>query len=182
MASALASTSRLAPARRAGAAPRRGDAALVRVVPNKKALSFDESWKKGFWGTGLFVEGKEARGKNYLESIERKGVLSAVEKAGLLSQAEKAGVTLSAIEKAGLLSTAERLGLLEVAETALVTDPGKITALSIAPLLATLGVLALVPDDNVALALVKYSVAAVTGGAFLALFAGGYVVAALQSD
>ena len=182
MSSALASTSRLAPARRSAPAPRRGESTLVRVVPNKKALSFDESWKKGFWGTGLFVEGKETRGKNYLESIERKGVLSFVEKAGLLSQAEKAGVTLSAIEKAGLLSTAERLGLLEAAENALVTDPGKITALSIAPLVATLGVLALFPDDNAVMALLKYSVAAVTGGAFLALFAGGYVVAALQSE
>ena len=178
--SALASTSRLAG--RTAAPARRGDAAVARVVPNKKALSFDESWKKGFWGTGLFVEGKEARGTNYLASIEKKGVLSAVEKAGLLSQAEKAGLTLSAIEKAGLLSTAERLGLLEVAENALVTDPGKITALSIAPLVVTLGVLTLFPDDNAALAVVKYGVAAVTGGAFLALFAGGYVVAALQSE
>ena len=179
MASSLTSTSRLAPARRA-AAPSRSVAA--RVVPNKKALSFDESWKKGYWGTGLFVEGKEARGTNYLASIEKKGVLSAVEKAGLLSQAEKAGLTLGAIEKLGLLSTAERLGLLETAETALVTDPGKITALSIAPLLVTLLTLSVFPDDNIGLALVKYGVAAVSGGAFLALFAGGYIVAALQSE
>jgi hypothetical protein len=174
MAASLVSTSRALPALR------RGDATTARVVPNKKALSFDESWKKGYWGTGLFVEGKEARGTNYFASIEKKGVLSAVEKAGLLSQAEKAGLTLGAIERLGLLSTAERLGLLETAETALVTDPGKITALSIAPLLVTLLVLSVFPDDNAALAIAKYGIAAVSGGAFLTLFAAGYVVSSLQ--
>lgn len=181
MSASLASSSGLAPARRAGAATtRRGSAQVARVVPNKKALSYDESWKKGFWGTGYFLEGKETRGTNYLANIEKKGVLSAVEKAGLLSKAEEAGLTLSAIEKLGLLSTAEKLGLLEAAEGALVTDPGKIAASSIAPLVATIGVLALFPDDNAALAVVKYGLAAVLGGAFLALFAGGFVVAALQ--
>jgi hypothetical protein len=114
------------------------------------------------------------------QNIEKKGVLSAVEKAGLLSKAEQAGLTLSTIEKLGLLSTAERLGLLEAAEGALVADPGKIAAASIAPLVATVGVLALFPDDNAALAVVKYALAAVLGGAFLTLFAGGFVVASLQ--
>jgi hypothetical protein len=103
-----------------------------------------------------------------------------VEKAGLLSKAEKAGLTLSTIERLGLLSTAERLGLLEAAEGALVTDPGKIVAASIAPLVATIGVLSLFPDDNAALAVLKFGLAAVLGGAFVTLFAGGFVVAALQ--
>lgn len=182
MATSLATSSRagvLAPARVAGAAPRRASVA-ANVVRNKKALSFDDSWSKGYGTQGIFVEGKESRGTNYLAAIEKKGVLSAIEKAGLLSQAEKAGLTLTAIEQSGLLSTAEKLGLLEVAERALVTDPGKITALSIAPLVTTIVVLAAFPDDNAALAIIKYGVAAVAGGAFLTLFAGSYVIAALQ--
>ena len=169
----------LAPAARRAASTTSRTA--LNAVPNKKALSYDDNWKKGFWGTGLFLEGNEARGgSNYLEKIEKKKLLSTVEKSGLLSQAEKAGLTLSFIEKSGLLSTAENLGLLEVAENALVSDPGKITSASIAPLVGTLLTLALFPDDNAVLAVLKYSIAAVLGGAFLALFAGGYLVAALQ--
>lgn len=37
-----------------------------------------------------------------------------------------------------------------------------------------------VPDDNLALALVKYGGAALFGGVALTFFAGGYVIAALQ--
>ena len=182
--SALLASSRaatLAPARRAGAAPSTSSPSSLttRAVPNKKALSYDDTWKKGFWGTGLFLEGNEARGgSNYLAKIEKKKLLSTVEKSGLLSQAEKAGLTLSFIEKSGLLSTAENLGLLE--ENALVTDPGKITASSIAPLVGTLLTLSLFPDDNAVLAILKYSIAAVLGGAFVTLFASGYLIAALQ--
>ena len=179
MATALATSISLAPARRAGAAPRRASVA-ARVVSNKKALSFDDSWSKGYGTQGIFVEGKETRGTNYLAAIEKKGVLSAIEKSGLLSQAEKAGLTLTAIEQSGLLSTAERLGLLEVAERALVTDPGKITALSIAPLVTLILTLSVFPDDNTVLAVAKYSIAAVAGGVFLTLFAGSYVIASLQ--
>jgi len=174
----------LAPARRAASAPSTSSSPstlIARAVPNKKALSYDDTWKKGFWGTGLFLEGNEARGgSNYLAKIEKKKLLSTVEKSGLLSQAEKAGLTLSFIEKSGLLSTAENLGLLEVAESALVTDPGKITAASIAPLIGTLLTLSLFPDDNAVLAVVKYSIAAVLSGAFVTLFASGYLIAALQ--
>jgi hypothetical protein len=48
MSASLASCSGLAPARRSGApaGARRGAAQVARVVPNKKALSYDESWKK----------------------------------------------------------------------------------------------------------------------------------------
>ena len=121
-----------------------------------------------------------ASSSSFFQNIEKKGVLSAVEKAGLLSKAEKAGLTLSSIEKLGLLSTAEKLGLLEAAEGALVTDPGKIAAASIAPLVGTILVLSVFPDDNAVLAILKYGLAAVLGGAFLTLFAGGFVVASLQ--
>ena len=188
MASTLLASSRaaatLAPARRAaGGAPSTSSTSSTSVaaVPNKKALSYDDTWKKGFWTSSLFMEGNEARGgSNYLAKFEKKKLLSTVEKSGLLSQAEKAGLTLSFIEKSGLLSTAENLGLLEVAESALVSDPGKITAVSIAPLVGLLLTLSLFPDDNAVLAVAKYSIAAVLGGAFVTLFAAGYLVAALQ--
>ncbi len=42
--------------------------------------------------------------------------------------------------------------------------------------------LILVPDDNVALAAVKYGGAAILGGVALTFFAGGFVIAALQED
>lgn len=183
MAFVLASTraATLAPARRAGAPSTSSPSSIVRAVPNKKALSYDDSWKKGFWTSSLFMEGNEARGGgNYLAKIEKKKLLSSVERSGLLSQAEKAGLTLSFIEKSGLLSTAENLGLLEVAESALVGDPGKIVATSIAPFVGASLVLALFPDDNGVLAAVKYSLVAVLVGAFVTLFAAGYVVSALQ--
>ena len=174
----------LAPARRAASAPSTSSSPstlIARAVPNKKALSYDDSWKKGFWTSSLFMEGNEARGGgNYLAKIEKKKLLSSVERSGLLSQAEKAGLTLSFIEKSGLLSTAENLGLLEVAESALVGDPGKIVATSIAPFVGASLVLALFPDDNGVLAAVKYSLVAVLVGAFVTLFAAGYVVSALQ--
>ena len=61
--SALLASSRaatLAPARRAGAAPSTSSPSSLttRAVPNKKALSYDDTWKKGFWGTGLFLDGR----------------------------------------------------------------------------------------------------------------------------
>lgn len=43
------------------------------------------------------------------------------------------------IEQSKLLSTAENLGLLTIAERLLVTDPGKVTALSIPFFLASAG-------------------------------------------
>ena len=58
MASALATT----PLRRAGAAaPSRGAAQVARVVPNKKALSYDSGWKKvrgGDWGGHVRVRAR----------------------------------------------------------------------------------------------------------------------------
>lgn len=149
---------------------------------SKKGLTYDEGWAKGYFTNGYFVEAPSASDASYLKKIEKKKLLSGVESLGLLSKAEKAGLTLSTVEKLGLLSTAEKLGLLETAENLLVTDPGKITALSIPALLASLALLILVPDDNVALAAVKYGGAAILGGVALTFFAGGFVIAALQED
>lgn len=44
------------------------------------------------------------------------------------------------------------------------------------------GAFILIPDDNVALAVAKYGVAAVLGGSALLFFAGGFLLAALQEE
>eukprot|EP00884_Botryococcus_braunii_P022838 jgi/Botrbrau1/9238/Bobra.0028s0033.1 len=139
-------------------AARRQRTLVVRTMAksSKKALTYDAGWSKGYFTNGYFLEGPDKGGSTYLKTIEKKKLLSGVESLGLLSKAEQAGLTLSTVEKLGLLSTAEKLGLLETAENLLVTDPGKVTALSIPALLASLAFLILVPDDNVGLALVKY--------------------------
>ena len=94
---------------------------------------------QGYFGSGYFTEGNASADNNYLKRIESKKLLSNIEKSGLLSKAEKAGLTLSRIEQAKLLSTAENLGLLTVLERLLVTDPGRVTALSIPFFLAAVG-------------------------------------------
>ena len=64
----------------------------------KKVNSYDENWKKGFWGTGLFLEDSEASSKSAFKKIEDKKLLSAVEKAGLLSSGCDASITIPGCE------------------------------------------------------------------------------------
>ncbi|KAK9837478.1 hypothetical protein WJX81_005228 [Elliptochloris bilobata] len=163
---------------RSRAAPRR----CVTTAGVRKVNTYDESWKKGWSGTGYFVEDKESLGANLLKSAEQKKLLSAVEKSGLLSSAEKAGLTLSRIEKLGLLTKAEKFGLLSTLERLLTSDPAAISSLSIPAFVATLGALVLIPDDNPALAVAKYGVAALAGGVGVTFFAAGFLVAALQEE
>lgn len=148
----------------------------------KKVNKVDEGWKKGFWGSGYFNEGNASPDNNYLKRIEAKKLLSSIEKSGLLSKADKAGLTLSRIEQSKLLSTAENLGLLAIIERLLVTDPGKVTALSIPFFLASAGILILFPHDNGALQALQYLLLALTVGVTVTFFAGGFVLATLQED
>lgn len=97
-------------------------------------------------------------------------VLTSLADAGLLSKAEEAGV-FSKLEKAGAFSTAEKLlpvlddlNLLGTLEN-LLNVPANIQVLAAVALLGgEVGLIALVPDDNVALLALQ----AVTG-----LLAGG---------
>ncbi|KAK9814674.1 hypothetical protein WJX72_009598 [[Myrmecia] bisecta] len=164
--------------------PRAGRPARLSTVAmgTKKINAYDKDWSKGFFGTGYFREEADQNVDSYLKRIEKKKILSGVEGLGLLSKAEKAGLTLTQIEKLGLLSTAERLGLLTTLEKLLVAEPGQVSSLSIPFLLATLGALVVIPDDNVALAVVKYTTAALLGGVAVTFFAGGFLLASLQDD
>lgn len=54
------------------------------------------------------------------------------------SKSLQAGVSLTKIEESGVLSTAENLGLLSLAEGALQSDPGNVTALSLPLIVATI--------------------------------------------
>ncbi|BDA47662.1 hypothetical protein COCOBI_10-5130 [Coccomyxa sp. Obi] len=165
----------LAPARR----PKRN---VTVAGVSKKVNTYDDNWAKGFFGYGYFVEDKEMDAPNFLKTAERKKVLSNIESLGLLSAAEKAGLSLSKLESLKLFSTAERLGLLSTLERFLVSDPAAISSISLPLFVASLGAFILIPDDNVALAVAKYGVAAVLGGSALVFFAGGFLLAALQEE
>ena len=86
------------------------------------------------------------------------------------------------IEELGLLSTAEELGILSVAENALTTNPGTVTSLSIPFLVAMIGALVFIPEDNLIESILRYGVAGVLGTGFLVFFAGGFVLASLQAE
>lgn len=149
----------------------------------KKVNKVDESWKKAFFGSGYFNEGNSSSAdNNYLKRIESKKLLSFVEKSGLLSKADKAGLTLSRIEQSKLLSTAENLGLLAILERLLLTDPGKVTALSIPFFLITSGLLIAFPHDNAPLQVLQYLLVALSAGVTVTFFAGGFVLAAIQEE
>lgn len=152
------------------------------VMAVKKVNSLDTEWKKGFWGTGIFLEDNEKPAVNIFKKVEQKKVLSSVEKLGLLSAAEKAGFSLSKIEKLGLLSTAERLGLLSLLDELLVTDPGKITSASIPFFLGAIFSLVLIPQDNAVEVALAYTLALLFGGAATTLFVGGFVLKGLQDE
>lgn len=160
----------------------RGRPGPVLAAGTKKVVTYDDGWKKEFFGTGLFLEDGESKSVDVLERVQKKKLLSSVEKSGLLSLAEKSGLTLSKIEKWGLLSTAEKLGLLSLLENAATTEPAVISSLSLPFLvLAVLGA-TLIPDDNTVEVIVKTLFCGVSFGTFAALFAGGFVVAGLQED
>lgn len=136
----------------------------------------------GFFGTGIFLEDREASSKSPFRQIEEKGLLSAVEKAGILSKLEAAGFTLSKIEQSRLLSTAERLGLLSVAEDLLTSNPATIASGSIPFIVLSIAALVFVPHDNAVSAVLSYTASAMFAGVATAALAGGFIVAAIQED
>eukprot|EP00963_Diacronema_lutheri_P012500 scaffold1771_cov343-Pavlova_lutheri.AAC.30 len=160
----------------------RGTPGRVMASGSKKVVTYDDGWKKQFFGTGIFLEDDESKSVDVLERVQKKKLLSSVEKSGLLSLAEKSGLTLSKIEKLGLLSTAERLGLLSLLENAATTDPAVISSLSLPFLVLTVLGATLIPDDNTVEVVLKTLFCGVSFGTFGALFLGGFVVAGLQED
>lgn len=157
---------------------------LTQCKAGTKENRYDQTWKKGFFGTGYFNEGRQQIDPkySYLKQLERKQVLSGVEKLQLLSRLEKAGLTLSKLEELKLLSTAENLGMLSLLERGFETDPGAIAAYSIPPLIGTIGALTLIPDDNAALAALKYSIAAVLAGSSVTFIIAAFALSSFNED
>lgn len=148
----------------------------------KKVNSYDEDWKKGFFGTGLFLEDSEVSSKSAFKKIEEKKLLSTVEKAGLLSTLEKAGFTLSGIEKAGLLSTAENLGLLALAEDVLTGNPATLASNALPFIVLSVLSASLIPHDNAVETFLSYGLSLTFVGVATGFLVGGFVVAAIQED
>lgn len=144
--------------------------------------SYDEDWKKGFFGTGLFLEDKEESSKSAFKKIEEKKLLSTVEKAGILSKLEGAGLTLTKIEQSGLLSTAERLGLLGVAEDVLTGNPATLAAGALPFVVLAILSAVLIPHDNGLETGLSYGLAITFSGVATTLLASGFIVAGLQDD
>ncbi|CAL4962962.1 unnamed protein product [Urochloa decumbens] len=155
---------------------------VTAMAPKKKVNRYDESWSKQWFGAGLFAEGSEEVSVDVFKKLERRKVLSTVEKAGLLSKAEELGVTLSSLERLGLLSKAEDLGLLSLVETAAGASPSVLASISLPLLVAAVALVAVVPDDSVALVAAQTVVAAVLAAGAAGLFVGSVVLAGLQES
>ena len=154
----------------------------VSCSATKKVNSYDEDWKKGFFGTGLFLEDSEVSGKSAFKKIEEKKLLSTVEKSGLLSTLEKAGFTLSGIEKAGLLSTAENLGLLALAEDVLTGNPATLASNALPFIVLSVLSASLIPHDNTVETFLSYGLSLTFVSVAAGFLVGGFVVAAIQED
>lgn len=141
---------------------------------------YDKSWKKEWFGAGLFFEGTEQVDVDVFKKLEKRKVLSNVEKAGLLSKAEELGFTLSSIEKLGLLSKAEELGLLSLLEKVAGFSPAALASASLPVLVAAIIVVVLIPDDSTALVAAQAVVAGTLVATATGLFVGSIVLDGLQ--
>ncbi|XP_030458033.1 uncharacterized protein LOC115678751 [Syzygium oleosum] len=159
--------------------PARKALTVVAMAP-KKVNKYDESWKKEWYGAGIFFEGSEEVEVDVFKKLEKRKVLSNVEKAGLLSKAEGLGLTLSSIERLGVFSKAEELGLLSLFERAAAVSPSALASAALPILVAALAAVVLIPDDSAGLVAVQ---AVVAGGLVVGaagLIVGSVVIGGLQ--
>ncbi|CAN4086075.1 unnamed protein product [Withania somnifera] len=153
---------------------------IFAMAPKKKVNKFDDTWKKQWFGAGLFYEGSEQVEVDVFKKLEKRKVLSTVEKAGLLSKAEELGVTLSSIEKLGLFSKAEELGLLSLLEKAASFSPAALASAALPILVAAILTIVFIPDDSVGLVVAQDVLAGVFGLTAVGLFIGSVVLDGLQ--
>ncbi|KAJ1384484.1 hypothetical protein SESBI_42491 [Sesbania bispinosa] len=153
---------------------------VVAMAPKKKVNKYDESWKKQWFGAGIFYEGSEEVEVDVFKKLEKRKVLSNVEKAGLLSKAEELGFTLSSIEKLGVFSKAEELGLLSLLEKTASFSPSALASAALPALVAAIAAIVLIPDDSAGLVAVQALVAAALGVGAVGLFVGSVVLGGLQ--
>ncbi|XP_051133172.1 uncharacterized protein LOC127252864 [Andrographis paniculata] len=152
------------------------------MAPRKKVNKYDPSWKKDWYGPGIFYEGSEDQEVDVFKNLEKRKVLSTVEKSGLLSKAEDLGVTLSSIEKLGLLSKAEDLGLLSLLEKTAGSSPSALASASLPALVAAVAVIVVIPDDSPALVAAQFLIAGLLAAGAVALFVGSIVLGRLQEN
>ncbi|KAK3226326.1 hypothetical protein Dsin_006188 [Dipteronia sinensis] len=161
-------------------ASKNGFSTVVAMAPQKKVNKYDESWKKEWFGAGIFYEGSEEVEVDVFKKLEQRKVLSNVEKSGLLSKAEELGLTLSSLEKLGLLSKAEDLGLLSLLEKVAGTSPAALASASLPVFVAAVVALVVIPDDSAGLVALQAVVAGALGVGAVGLFVGSVVLDGLQ--
>ncbi|KAL4584033.1 hypothetical protein LXL04_008623 [Taraxacum kok-saghyz] len=160
--------------------PAKKNSKILAMAPKKKVNKYDKSWKKEWFGAGLFFEGSEEVDVDVFRKLEKRKVLSNVEKAGLLSKAEELGFTLSSIEKLGILSKAEELGLLSLLETAAGFSPAALASASLPLLVAAILAFVYIPHDSTALVVVQTVVAGTLAATATGLFVSSIVLEGLQ--
>ncbi|KAI3880882.1 hypothetical protein MKX03_032707 [Papaver bracteatum] len=153
---------------------------IIAMASNKKVNKYDSTWKKQWFGAGLFAEGSEVLEVDVFKKIEKKKLLSNVEKSGLLSKAEELGITLSSVEKLGLLSKAEEFGLLSLLENVASLSPALLASLSLPLFVAAISVIVLVPDDSTALVVAQNLIAGLFVVGSVGLLGGSVVLDGLQ--
>ncbi|XP_019166830.1 PREDICTED: uncharacterized protein LOC109162604 [Ipomoea nil] len=160
--------------------PSNGRPKFLAMAPKKKVNKYDPTWKKQWFGAGLFVEGSEEVEVDVFKKLEKRKVLSNVEKAGLLSKAEELGFTLSSIEKLGVFSKAEELGLLSLLEKSASFSPSALASAALPILVAAILAIVLIPDDSTALVAVQAVLAGALGVGAVGLLLGSVVLDGLQ--
>ncbi|RWR95153.1 hypothetical protein CKAN_02448100 [Cinnamomum micranthum f. kanehirae] len=155
---------------------------ILAMAPKKKVNKYDNTWKKQWFGAGIFFEGSEEVNVDVFKKLEKKRVLSNVEKAGLLSKAEEFGLTLSSIEKLGFFSKAEELGLLSLLERTASFSPSVLASVSLPLFVAAIAAVVLIPDDSAALVALKAALAAAFGIGAAGLIVGSVVLDGLQES
>ncbi|CAK9155673.1 unnamed protein product [Ilex paraguariensis] len=158
----------------------KGAPRFLAMAPKKKVNKYDESWKKQWYGAGIFFEGTEEVNFDVFKTIEERKVLSNVEKAGLLSKAEELGFTLSSIEKLGVFSKAEELGLLSLFEKTASVSPSVLASAALPILVAAILAVVVIPGDSAGLVAVKVVVAGALGVGAVGLFVGSVVLGGIQ--
>lgn len=155
---------------------------VLAMAPRKKVNTYDDNWKKQWFGAGIFFEDGETADVDIVKKLEKKKVLSGVEKAGLLSKAEELGFTLSSIEKMGLLSKAEEFGLLSLAEKVASTSPAAIASVSLPLVVAAISTIVLIPDDTQGLVIAQNVLASILAASAVGLFGASIVLSGLQES
>ncbi|KAJ0971315.1 hypothetical protein J5N97_019274 [Dioscorea zingiberensis] len=155
---------------------------IIAMATKRKVNKYDDSWKKQWYGAGIFFEGSEDVSFDVVKKLEKKKVLSGVEKAGLLSKAEQLGLTLSSIEELGLFSKAEELGLLSLLDRVAGSSPSALASVALPLLVAALAAIVIIPDDSPVLVATQVLIAAALAAGAAGLFLGSVVLGGLQES